>query len=437
MKSSVLKNAGILAISGILAKSFDFAFRSFYSRFLGPEGMGLLALGFGLHGVMLTVSTAGFGVAVSKIVSEYAEQKEYGAIHQSMDLAIGGVSALSLLVIFSTFIGAEWIAVYILGDGRISTSLCALAPSILFMGISYCLKGYFYATRKVWIPALSEFLEQAVKFGTISLLLRYFLSRGIAWSCTAIFLGISIGELSSCVFLALFYLRERTPQGKNIIPRAGLARAILQISLPAMLTSLCGSLFRMQEEVWTVSAFQRFGMDHGQAMGSLGIIHGMVLPMLVFPLTLTGSVTTLLVPEIARVNACRDKRRLRSHVKKIYGVGLGLGLGIMVLFLFLAEPLADLLYHQPTIAVYVRVLAPLCPIMFLDTFSAAVLNGMGKQGSLLCYSLADAGVRLLGILTLVPKLGMPALLGIIGVSNLLTWSLTMGKSIRSVGFGRI
>ena len=74
MKNIVIKNALILGLSGILAKSFDFIFRAYYSRILGAEGMGLLSLGFGLHGVMLTVSTAGLGVAVSKITSEYIEQ---------------------------------------------------------------------------------------------------------------------------------------------------------------------------------------------------------------------------------------------------------------------------------------------------------------------------------------------------------------------------
>ena len=106
MKNQILKNAAILGFSGICAKSFDFAFRAFYSRSLGAEGMGLLSLGFGLHGVMLTVSTAGLGVAVSKIVSEYLEQKDYGAVRQSMKLAVYGVACLSLAVILLTLLGA-------------------------------------------------------------------------------------------------------------------------------------------------------------------------------------------------------------------------------------------------------------------------------------------------------------------------------------------
>ena len=74
-KNTILKNVFILGISGIIAKTFDFVLRAFYSRALGAEGTGLLSLGFSLHGVMLTFATAGLGVAVSKISSEYMETK--------------------------------------------------------------------------------------------------------------------------------------------------------------------------------------------------------------------------------------------------------------------------------------------------------------------------------------------------------------------------
>ena len=61
-KNPLYANIFILGLSGIIAKLFDFSFRAFYSRALGAEGMGLLSLGFSLHGVMLTIATAGLGI---------------------------------------------------------------------------------------------------------------------------------------------------------------------------------------------------------------------------------------------------------------------------------------------------------------------------------------------------------------------------------------
>ena len=435
MKNQILKNAAILGFSGICAKSFDFAFRAFYSRSLGAEGMGLLSLGFGLHGVMLPVSTAGLGVAVSKIVSEYLEQKDYGAVRQSMKLAVYGVACLSLAVILLTLLGAEWIAANILGDRRVATSLCCLVPSILFMGISYCLKGYFYAARKAVIPASSEFLEQAVKFAAISLLLKWFLPKGISYGCTAVFCGISIGEFSSCLYLSLFFRRE-AKKLKACTLRKGILGSILKISFPSMLSSLAGSTLRMQEEVWIVAAFKRFGMSHAAAVSNLGIIHGMVMPMLVFPLTLAGSVTTLLVPEIARANTAADKRRLHKLIRRVYQAGLAAGFCVLAVFQVFPDQLSQMIYHEPAIAPMVRQLSLLCPLMFVDSLSCAVLNGLGNQFSMLFYNISDSLLRLSGIFVFVPLYGMPALLGVIAVSNLFTCTLTFRKVVKTSGFGR-
>ena len=429
MKNHMLKSAGILAFSGICAKSFDFAFRAYYSRQLGTEGMGLLSLGFGLHGVMLTVSTAGLGVAVSKVVSEYLEQNQLRAVRQSMRLAIWGVACLALAVMFLTFVGAEWIGVRVLGDIRISSGLCCLVPSVLFMGVSYCLKGYFYAARKVWIPASSEFLEQAVKFLSISLLLKWFLPRGIAYGCAAIFAGLSIGEFSSCLYLTLFYLSEEKHLNTGR-EQGRVFASLLQVSFPAMLSSLAGSSLRMQEEVWIVTALKKFGMSHAQAVSGLGVMHGMVLPMLVFPLTLLGSVTTLLVPEIARRNTLKDKGRLCGLVAKVFRVGLGVGGVVCLIFALFATPLAQGIYHDASIAPMVRSLSVLCPIMFLDSLSCSILNGLGKQMNLLAYNVCDSLLRLGAIFLLVPIYGMTALLWVTALSNLFTCALTVGSVYR-------
>ncbi len=430
MGNQILKNASILGFSGVCAKSFDFIFRAFYSRSLGAEGMGLLSLGFSIHGVMLTVATAGLGVAVSKIVSGYMQKGDFGAVKKSMQLAIYGVTVLSFSVIFLTFFCAEIMAENILGDSRISTGICCLVPSILFMGVSYCLKGYFYATRKVLVPALSEFLEQAVKGITITFFLQWLLPKGIGYGCTAIFLGITIGEFSSCLYLLLFYLKERKCLvGETKEQQIGME--IFKISFPSMLTSLTGSILRMQEEVWIIAALKRFGMNHGEAVGQLGLLHGMVMPVLVLPLTLLGSVTTLLVPEISRATAMGNRNRLQKMIRKVYGVGFVAEILVLIIFQTFPMEIAQMVYRESRIVPMIRVISLICPLMFVDSLSCAVLNGMGKQFSMLCYSLIDNILRLIGIWLFVSEFGIKGMEGVVIFSNVFTGFLTFNKVLKT------
>lgn len=425
-KNTLLRNAFYLGISGIFAKSFDFFFRSYYSTKLGAEGMGLLSLGFGIHGVMLTVATGGIGVAVSKVVSEFLEKGERDAVKRTLKTAVYGVCISSLIGIILTFWKAEWIAGNFLGDSRIAIGLCCLVPSVLFMGISYCAKGYFYAARKVKVPAFSEIIEQLIKGMGISILLLRFLPKGIEYGCMAVFLGITIGELSSCLFLTIFMIRDLSflstsrYQG-NILYR------LMQFSFPAMLSSLITSFFRMQEEVLLVSSLQRFGMSHQGAMSQLGYFHGMVVPMLVFPLTLIGSVTTLIIPEISRLHSLPDKQLLRRSSAKIYRFGSIFGVLVWILFYVFADVLSEKIFHETSIAPMVKQLSWLAPVMFLDSLSCAMLNGMGRQCSLLIYGFLDSAFRLFLTFLFVPRYGMRAMLVVMMGSNILTSFLTIRK----------
>lgn len=442
-KRTVAANMLVLGLSGIMAKTFDFAFRAYYSRILGTEGMGLLSLGFSLHGVLLTFATAGLGVAVSKTTSEYMEVKNSDAVCGCMRMAVFLVAALSLLVISFTFVFSGYLAETVLGDKRVSVSLCTLVPSVLFMGVSYCIKGCFYAERKVVPPASSEILEQLVKFAAIKILLDIFLPYGTEYGCAAVFGGITVGEFSSCAYLTFFYLRERRGgfgitknalRGKTVSQR-GLACRLLSVSVPSMITSLCCSTLRTKEEVLIVGALKRGGMAHSEALGTLGILYGMVMPLLVLPLTLMGSVMSLLVPEISRAGISGGYR-LKRVTLKIYRFGAAAGCIVAVVFLMFGGTLSRIFYNTDKASALVMCLAPLCPIMFIDSLSCSVLNGLGKQLRLLLFSIADFMLRFAIIYFAIPTGKVAAFSLMIAASNVFTCALSCGSVINIV-FGRM
>ena len=436
-QQNVLRSAMLLTASGIIAKSIDFLFRAYYSRKLGSEGMGIFSLVFAIHSIMLTFATGGLGVAVSKTVSELYAHRRSDNIRKTMRISIGSVCVLSIFVIFTTALFADQIAEKILKEPRCAQSLIFLSPSILFMGISYCIKGYFYASRKVLRPASSEFLEQAVKITAITKLLGMWLPKGIHHGCEAVFLGLSIGEFSSCFYLFILYIADtRLMPGKS--SSKGLASSIARIALPVTASSLASSALRMQEDVWIVSSLRKFGLAQADALSGYGIIHGMVMPLIVFPLTLMSSFLTLLVPEISRADGMRSKIRLQTLTARIYRFTVFFSfLVLCVLFIF-ADELSLFVYGVPKSAPTLRMLSLLCPIMFIDSVSCGILNGLGKQSSLLKYSISDSVLRLAMIYILIPKFGINALIFIIIASNIYTFSLTVGKvstSVQSVFIG--
>lgn len=432
MRQNVLRSAAMLTLSGIIAKTVDFLLRASYSQKLGGEGMGIFSLVFSVHGIMLTLATGGVGVAVSKTISEQIAAHNPSGVKKTMQIALGTVVCLAVPVIAVVFLFSSQIADKLLGDIRAAKSIVCLAPSILFMGISYCIKGYFYASRCVLRPASSEFLEQAVKVGTVNLLLPKLLPLGIEHGCEAVFIGLSIGEAASCLYLSLLYAADSAKLRGGTAPR-GLLMSIARVALPITASSLAGSFMRMQEGVWIVSGLEKSGLCHTDALSTYGSVHGMIMPLLLFPLTLMSSCLTLLVPEISRAAALSHRIRLQTLTARIYRFTACLGFMTMCIYIAFSPELSYIVYDAPALAPRLRILAFLTPIMIADSVSCGILNGIGAQGFLLRLSLSDSAIRLFLVSVLVPHFGIGSVIFIIIFSNIFTCTLSFRRASKLSG----
>lgn len=436
-RENVLKNTVMLTASGVIAKTTDFLFRTYYTKRLGSEGAGLLSLGFTAHSIMLTLASAGLSTAIAKVVSGCLARRDTEAAGKAMRLALSATLSAAAAVIIAVFFLSGRIAEDILGDKRTKVPLIFLSPSILFMGLSYSLKGYFYSARRVLIPASSEFVEQAVKVTVISLLLSIWLPKGVEHGCRAVFLGLSIGEASSCVYLSLFYFAEAKKslgRHKSVSQKgyAEVAAELLKISAPALVSSLAGSYLHMKEELLIVSGLKRCGSSASEALSAYGTVSGMLLPMTLFPLTLLSSFLTLLVPEISRAAARRDGLRLAELCKKVYKfASVGAFLVMTVFFSFPSEILKTA-YNLDSGGGAFTVFSLLLPILLADAVSCGILNGLGRQGFLLAVTLSESLLRILICYALVPRLGISAVVLTVYCGSLFSFSVRLlGVSARA------
>ena len=402
--NNVFKNTLILTLSGILAKTLDFSFRTYYSKLLGSEGCGLLSLVFSVYSIMLTFATAGISVAVSKIISRHIASNNLISVKRTMTASLLYTFFSSIAVIIAVFLFSEYISVNILKDERTKTALLFLCPSILFMSVSYCYKGYFYSARKILIPASSEFVEQFVKITSISYLISKWLPYGIEYGTFSVFLGITLGEASSCIYLSLFYLREHKK-----IPLKGthtpIISPIVKTAFPAMLSSLSGSYLNMQEELLTVRGLEKSGLSHSNTLGTYGTIFGMVMPLTVFPLTLLSSFLTLLVPEISRAATRKGTDRLVDVSKKVYKFAAISSFLVVTILFCNADELAKAVYNKNNIGSLIVIFACLLPVILFDSVSHRILDGLGKQFMLLILTLLSSALRILLCIFLIPRYG--------------------------------
>ena len=118
-------------------------------------------------------------------------------MRRTLALGLGlGAAAAALL-----FTGAGLAADWWLEDARAALSLRILAPSLPFMAVSACLRGFFMARRKVGPNSRAQIFEQVVRIGVVALLIDSAVPQGIGTACAAVVVGNTVSEAASWVYM--------------------------------------------------------------------------------------------------------------------------------------------------------------------------------------------------------------------------------------------
>ena len=88
------------------------------------------------------------------------------------------------------------------------------------------------------------------------------------------------------------------------------------------------------------------------------------------------------------------------------------------MFALYAGPLARLLYKDESIGLYLAVLAPVLPAMYLDAMGDSILKGLGEDVATFRYSIWVSALRIGLVLLLMPRFGMKGFLVVMLCSNL-------------------
>ena len=82
---------------------------------------------------------------------------------------------------------------------------------------------------------------------------------------------------------------------------------------------------------------------------------------------------------------------------------------------------------------YIRSLAPLVPLMFLDTTVDCILKGLGEQVYTMKVNIIDAAICLISVLLLVPEMGIAGYIVVIYISEAVNAALSIYRMQKITG----
>ena len=165
-------------------------------------------------------------------------------------------------------------------------------------------------------------------------------------------------------------------------------------------------------------------MNSSNSLIAYGIVNGMAMPIIMFPVSLVISFSSLLVPEFSRCYAQEKYSKIKVISIVILTCTLIFAIVVAILIFIFADNLSMWIYHKAEIAKYLRILSPLIVIMYLDIVIDSILKGLDAQVDVMAVNIFDCLVSIAFIYFLVPILGFSGYIISIFVSEIINFSLS-------------
>jgi len=419
-KENLIIGTLILTVATTLTRIVGFAFRIYLANVLGAEGIGLYQLILSFYMLMITLSTSGIRIAVSKLISEELALHNYSnaknVLHQSIILSLfTGFIAAILMYYFSNYVGVN-----ILNDERTVLSLMYLVPSLPLIAVSSCYKGYFYAVGKVAKPASAQVLEQVIRVFVIFSIMNLYLPKGLGYGCAAVSIGMTIEEIFSLIYIWVLYIFEKKPfNNKNKTKPDNMIFKILGISIPLSATAYMNSILRMVENILIPSQLILYGTSTVAAMSLYGMIKGMVLPLLFFPSSFLTSLASILIPSVAGDNAIANEKKVTYTLSKVLHFTALSGILVVSIFICFPNEIGMAVYNDTQVGAMLKIISFVCPFMYLNMVVSSMLHALGEQVAQFKINILESILKISIIYFLIPIYGFNAYLFALFITTLL------------------
>ena len=399
----------LLSTVGVISRIMGFFYRIFLSQTIGSRGIGLYQLVVPLQHMVLAVTTSGIQTALSRTVASQTALKQKKEAVDSF--CVGTLFALGLSLaamwIFYTFAG--WFAGEILKESETEALIRIISFCFPLASLHSCISSYYFGRKSAGYPASTQLIEQTVRVLSSYILVKIFLSRGIAVTARIAALGALAAEfaavLSSLLFLSLHLHAENYSFFHIKAPLHKLS-AITATAFPLTLNRLLLSVLAAIEVVLIPQRLRMYGFSRSNALSLYGIFTGMALPCILFPSTVTNSAAVMLTPSVAELQALGAHRRIRYMASRACTACFLTGAACTGLFYFFGPFAGELLFHEATAGTCIRTLSFVCPFLYTNIMLTSILNGLGKTGATLLHNAAGSLIRILFVLFAIPLIGI-------------------------------
>ena len=209
-KETFMQGVITLIFSQVLIKLLGLVYTLYLTnrQGFGDKGNGIVAAGYQIYAMLLTISSIGVPNAISKLVSERVAIGDHKGAHRIFKIAFATFSVIGLVGSLLLFLGARVISVYWLQIPDAEMTLVALSPAIFFVAIASVMRGYFNGRQNIKATARSQTIEQIFKTALTIILVEVVAiisNTSTQWMAGGATLATTLATMAGFGYLYLYY----------------------------------------------------------------------------------------------------------------------------------------------------------------------------------------------------------------------------------------
>ncbi len=382
----------VLGIAGILCKLVGVLFTIPLTHLIGADGLGIYYGVYPTYNLLLTVSSAGLPVAVSRMVSHYLARNDPNNAKRIFKVAAYLMTAIGFILSLFMFAEADMLSRHI-NQPEAMPGFRMIAPCIVIVCLLSAFRGFMQGQQNMVPTAVSQLIEQVGKVG-ISLPLAAVGARtSVTLGAAYALLGITIIEGFAMIYMIVLYMKKRAayaalPQLSQEAPLVAkkACGTLMLIAVPITLSACIVPLASFIDSAMLVERMINSGLTLESARPLYGLYSGPVIRLINIPTALALSISMSLVPAISGARSVHDEAMVKSQADLGLRFSFLIGFPCSVGMSLMAKPIIAFFYTgalsqtQMQTASELLTVSALTVVLFMVVQStSAILQGLQKQ----------------------------------------------------------
>lgn len=413
LQQSFVRGAAILGVAAFITKVLGAVYRIPYQNITGNEGMYVYQQVYPLYSTLIILATAGFPLAISKLVSEHLARGNINEAARVFRLASLLLIVTGFFLFVLLFFGAGTIAEWMGNRERLTMPIQAVSTALLIVPLLSAMRGYFQGYQDMVPTAVSQVLEQFFRVLTILFAAWYAMEMGLGviYAGTGAMFGAAIGGLVALIAMFIYFRKYQLPiwgRNKQQTTSESAKQLIINIwalSIPISIGSLVLPLYALVDSFTVGNLLVQSGWSMIDAIEGKGI-YDRGQPLIQFASFFATAISLSIVPAIAeavakkKIDEVEEKAHMALKMTWLFGLPASVGLFII------AESANVMLFEDAAGSDVLSILAWTSIFSTLCMTSTGILQGLGKVIRPAVHLIIGACLKWIFNLWLIPWIGL-------------------------------